>query len=315
MRYRTTFYIYIFYKFVLYNRSLMKIKAFAFAAILGTVLLNSCLHSDIKPDQLSIEIENIDKIVAKDTANYIVYHSIGYKPGIRLAVHNFGEGTIPHSGQTVSFKYSGTLLSDPSTVVDSGSYNGLINNIPVYGLGAAISLLPVGSNSAAYVPSSYAYGSTGKGKIPGNATLVYEIQSLSVTMSTLEQIQFNKDTAAIHKYLVDHNITNAVLHPSGIWYTIISEGAGARPRVFDRITCVYKGSLLSNGSVFDNGTLTDQSLFGLIDGFRVGIPLLKQGTKATLYIPSTLAYKASNLNGIPQNSNLAFEIELQSFKK
>lgn len=277
--------------------------------VLCACVLTSCFK-DLPPDQLAIEAENIDKALANNTADYIAYHP----SAIRFAIHTFGELTMPRSGQNVSFTYAGHFLGD-TTLVDTGSYNGAFNSIPLAGLKIAIGGLPVGSSAAIYTPSAYAYGPNGKGKIPGNTTMVYEVKSLSVTMSTNEQIQFNKDTAALHKYLIDKNITNAILHPTGLWYVIHTEGTGERPKVYDRITCSYRGYLLSNGNVFDHGILTDQGLTGLIDGFKVGIPLLKQGTKATLYIPASLAYRASTLNGIPANSNLAFEIDLQSFRK
>ena len=59
----------------------------------------------------------------------------------------------------------------------------------------------------------------------------------------------------------------------------------------------------------------------VIKGWDEGVALLKTGSKATLYIPSPMAYGAqsrpgggANPKGIPANSILLFDVELVGFK-
>ncbi|MEQ1623714.1 MAG: FKBP-type peptidyl-prolyl cis-trans isomerase, partial [Sediminibacterium sp.] len=74
----------------------------------------------------------------------------------------------------------------------------------------------------------------------------------------------------------------------------------------------YSGKLL-NGTEFDKGTnpsLTGWTLNQLIDGWKIGLPLLKKGGKIKLVVPSSLAYGCSGSGSIPSNSPLYFEISL-----
>jgi FKBP-type peptidyl-prolyl cis-trans isomerase FkpA/FKBP-type peptidyl-prolyl cis-trans isomerase FklB len=53
----------------------------------------------------------------------------------------------------------------------------------------------------------------------------------------------------------------------------------------------------------------------LIQGWQIGFTLLNKGSKATLYVPSSLGYGPNGYPpSIPANANLVFEIELIDFK-
>ena len=73
----------------------------------------------------------------------------------------------------------------------------------------------------------------------------------------------------------------------------------------------YKARFI-NGEEFDsNGeepVLID--LRRVIQGWTIGIPKLKQGAKATLYIPAELAYGARGRDRVPANATLIFDVEL-----
>ena len=53
----------------------------------------------------------------------------------------------------------------------------------------------------------------------------------------------------------------------------------------------------------------------MIEGFKEGIRLLKEGDKATLFLPYTLAYGAQGTRGIPPQSDLIFEVEVTSVEQ
>ena len=53
----------------------------------------------------------------------------------------------------------------------------------------------------------------------------------------------------------------------------------------------------------------------MIERFKEGIRLLKEGDKATLFLPYTLAYGAQGTRGIPPQSDLIFEVEVTSVEQ
>jgi FKBP-type peptidyl-prolyl cis-trans isomerase FkpA len=121
----------------------------------------------------------------------------------------------------------------------------------------------------------------------------------------------------LETYLSGAGITTAVKHCSGMYYEIISAGAGAAPTVCSYVSVNYKGTL-TNGTVFDQttGTPVAFSLVSLIESWKKGVPLIKKAGKIRLYVPPSLGYGATDQkdqNGtvvIPANSILIFDIEL-----
>jgi len=129
-----------------------------------------------------------------------------------------------------------------------------------------------------------------------------------------EDSQAEKDDKIIQQYLSDNNI-QATKDDSGIYYLITVEGTGDHPDINSEVTVKYKG-YLTNGAVFDQTTGNSSATFplnGLIRGWQIGIPKLKQGGKGTFLIPSALGYGSSAVENIPANSVLIFDIELVSF--
>jgi FKBP-type peptidyl-prolyl cis-trans isomerase FklB len=81
----------------------------------------------------------------------------------------------------------------------------------------------------------------------------------------------------------------------------------------------YRGTLI-DGTEFDSSYKRNQPatfpVKGVIPGWTEALPMMKEGSKWMLYIPSNLAYGergAGNLIG--PNSTLIFEVELLSIAK
>ena len=122
--------------------------------------------------------------------------------------------------------------------------------------------------------------------------------------------QLAVDDALIKDFIAKNSIV-AIKHSSGVYYQIITPGAGnVNYTGATQVTVNYEGRLL-NGSVFDKSTTSATfSLGGLIAGWQIGIPLIQKGGKIRLLIPSTLAYMNQVRTGIPENSVLDFTIDL-----
>jgi FKBP-type peptidyl-prolyl cis-trans isomerase FkpA len=149
--------------------------------------------------------------------------------------------------------------------------------------------------------------------VPPNKTILYRLHLINVIRTGTEQVQYEKDTAAIHTYIKTKNIQNVYMDASGMWYSLEAEGPGKTPRPYDLVSFSYKGSLMSNGSIFDQGSVVSQNIFSLVDGLKFGIPHTNEGSSVTFYIPSGLAYGPNGSSpGIPGNANVIFEIKLNT---
>ena len=105
-------------------------------------------------------------------------------------------------------------------------------------------------------------------------------------------------------------------HTTGLLYQIISPGSGQSVISSSQVSVVYSGKLF-NGTTFDfsNNPTPFWSLTGLIDGWKIGIPLIKKGGQIKLIIPSALAYSCTgNLPVIQPNAPLYFDITLSDVK-
>ncbi|MFN5362746.1 MAG: FKBP-type peptidyl-prolyl cis-trans isomerase [Bacteroidota bacterium] len=101
-------------------------------------------------------------------------------------------------------------------------------------------------------------------------------------------------------------------HSSGLLYQIMDPGQGTlAPAASSIVTVQYVGKLM-NGTTFDSSSTPFTSgLSQLIDGWKIGLPLIKKGGKIKLVIPSALGYSCTGSPPIiPANSPLYFEISL-----
>ena len=122
------------------------------------------------------------------------------------------------------------------------------------------------------------------------------------------------ETDTILNYLNAQNIT-AVLHCSGMYYSVVEPGTGRTSDNCSMIAIKYKGSL-TNSKVFEDRS-TDALVYKLgqfIEGFQNGIPYIKEGGIIDLYIPPSLAYGNQQVGNIPPNSVLIFRVNLISIQ-
>jgi FKBP-type peptidyl-prolyl cis-trans isomerase FkpA len=119
------------------------------------------------------------------------------------------------------------------------------------------------------------------------------------------------EVASLDAYIQNNSIS-ATKDDRGFYYNITAAGSGNKATVCSSVTVKYTGKL-TNGTVFDNGGGNPQTFYlgQLILGWQEGIPLIKSGGKITLYLPPSLAYGSQAQPGIPANSILVFDIELQ----
>ncbi len=103
-----------------------------------------------------------------------------------------------------------------------------------------------------------------------------------------------------------------------VYYHILQQGTGDYVAVTDTVTVHYKGSILTDGTVFDQ-TRDNPATFPLrrlIRGWQLALPKCKVGGKVRVIIPSAQAYGIrTRSKDIPPNSVLVFDIEVVGTKK
>lgn len=111
------------------------------------------------------------------------------------------------------------------------------------------------------------------------------------------------------------NGINYTEHSSGLLYEIITPGSTIAPVSTSNVSVVYTGKLL-NGTTFDaTSNPITLNLSSVIDGWKIGIPLIKKGGRIKLVIPSALAYSCTGAGStIPPNSPLFFDVTLTDVK-
>ncbi len=105
---------------------------------------------------------------------------------------------------------------------------------------------------------------------------------------------------------------------SGLQYEILVEGNGEMPKVTDQVEVEYEGYLLDK-QVFDSTKDVGPQVFNIwemIPGWQEVLPMMQEGARWKVYIPSHLAYgEAGAPPMIQPNATLVFIIELNKIVK
>lgn len=130
------------------------------------------------------------------------------------------------------------------------------------------------------------------------------------------------ETDSIARYIEWRNSNganiNAILHPNGFYYQVITPGEGSgNPETCSTINVDYKGRRFGGaeieGTVFDSAEGASMYLYQTISGWQQALPLLVPGGKIEIFLPPSLGYGANGSGSIKGNTYLFFEITLNSF--
>jgi FKBP-type peptidyl-prolyl cis-trans isomerase FkpA len=136
------------------------------------------------------------------------------------------------------------------------------------------------------------------------------IMSSCKTYSDNDKVSFDEKI----KKFVKKSSVSYEKSESGLYYFIENEGQGEAIKLTDEVSFTYTGRLL-NGNVFDSKFSKKPVTFkvkDLIMGWQEAMMYIKKGGKAKLIIPPQLGYGDYELNDIPKNSVLLYDIEIVS---
>lgn len=148
--------------------------------------------------------------------------------------------------------------------------------------------------------------------------------------------QVTKDSAAIETYLAKNNIT-AQKTESGLYYVITTPGKGENGKSGQAVKVNYAGYTL-DGAYFDTSIKAVAMEKGLYDpqreqyapyapydvtidrsqvikGWHEALKVLNKGSKATIFVPSTMAYGPQGKGTIKPNESLVFDLEVVDIKE
>lgn len=147
-----------------------------------------------------------------------------------------------------------------------------------------------------------------------------QLEEIEKDLASKKQ-QADKDDKLIQDYLTKNNI-KAQKTKWGTYITITSEGTGEKLNTDNIAILNYSGRTLDSGKVFDSNTdpkfqhvepleVNLGEFGGIILGFPDALLQMKKGTKATVYIPSVLAYGTSGKGAeIKPNDILIFDMDV-----
>lgn len=127
--------------------------------------------------------ESLDS-TESENSNNSMENTSNAMAGLKVTVLQEGSGAMANSGDTVTVNYLGTLAD--GTKFDSSYDHGtpfsfqLGAGTVIKGWDFGVLGMKVGEKRKLEIPSDLGYGPDGYGLIPGNATLIFEVELLNV---------------------------------------------------------------------------------------------------------------------------------------
>ncbi len=211
-----------------------------------------------------------------------------------------GDGIAAESGWLLAIAYTGWIY-EPSAADNKGTqWISIPADTPLtfrLGIGQVIAGVDegllgmrVGGTRRLVIPPDMAFGEAGNSLVPGNATIILEIELIAadeVPFSTTDLVLGEGDEAVNGDYLE--------VAYSGWIYDLIADG--------------------NKGHLFDSAAADSAYFFTLgaaevIIGWDLGVLGMRVGGRRRLVLPHQLAYGAEGNNAIPEYATLLFEVEL-----
>ena len=145
-------------------------------------------------------------------------------------------------------------------------------------------------------------------------------EDIQLEYERIRRMKLKTEQNLLKDYLVFNEI-DVEPEQSGIYYQEIKKGSGKTPQIGDSVSVHYEGTLI-NGAPFDSSIRNGKPfsfVYGdksIIEGWKLGLSMMKEGGKAKIIIPSDLAFGEKGVgNIIPPYSTVVFELHLLKVKR
>ena len=142
-----------------------------------------------------------------------------------------------------------------------------------------------------------------------------QMQKEQLERNKLEMKATSEKNNAEGKAYLDANAKKPGVHvtPSGLQYSVLVDGKGRKPNPTDTVTVNYRMSLI-NGKEIENTNRSGRpelvALASAMPGWKEALPMMNEGSRWLLVIPSNLAYGDKQAGLIGPSSVIICEIEL-----
>jgi peptidylprolyl isomerase len=296
---------------------------------IGDLTFNIKLHKIQTQDEAMLEYQEKLDAFQKEEAGilnaYLTSNNITIKPtesGLYFESVKPGSGPLAKDGDLVNVHFAIKLLNGTEIFSSEAAGDPVVYELgqpfDTEGMNQALRMMKAGGSAHLIMPSYLAFGEKGRANIiPPFTPLICDVQLIKIQdKAQYNQSKSGDEAAKIREYVSVNNIT---VKPtaSGLYYIEQVKGTGAKAKSGDKVKVWYTGKLF-DGTVFDASSNRNQAFeFTLgegrvIKGWDEGIAMMNAGGKATLIIPSNLAYgDRGSGQRIPPYSPLVFEVELQ----
>ena len=303
------------------------------------VKLHDFKNQEEKEMEDAAALENMKLQADAQFADYLTANNITTEPlesGLIFIEEKAGSGRNPKDGEMVSVNLTVTMI-DGNKIFSTDDRGEPFEyqygqNFDTPGLEEGVGMLKKGGKARLIVPHQIAYGAEAKGQmIPPYSTVIYDVELVSMRSKETydkeianQQAQQQKEEdqrkgnekSLRDKYIADNGIT-VVPTATGLYYIETEKGTGEKAMPGNTVAVHYTGRLL-DGTKFDSSLDRGEpysfrlGVGAVIKGWDEAITLMNVGGKATLIIPSSIAYQSRDSGSIPAYSTLVFDVELVS---
>jgi FKBP-type peptidyl-prolyl cis-trans isomerase FkpA len=142
--------------------------------ITSSIAFVSCLNTDdflTFDEQLELQGKEIDAYLEENNIDAEISPD-----GLRYVIHNEGSGETPEYLDNVTVNYVGKFLPSEDVFDENDNITFQLTSsglITAWVIG--VPLIKEGGSITIYAPAVYCYGPTGRGTIPPNANLIFDI--------------------------------------------------------------------------------------------------------------------------------------------
>ena len=255
--------------------------------------------------------------------------------GLKYKMFTHENGPKPKLGDVIKFNF---ILYAPKDSVLSSTYKSLFPVVteirpPSYpgDLEEAFMMMSKG-DSAMFLVSADSFYNGQVMPVPAGAMLKMRIKMLDIESPAeyaVERQKQNEEQLKISEQLkiqetknldiyIKNKAPNALETPDGMYYVIENKGTGPFPKDSQTIIIRYTCYLLNARAIDGESDKVTSFVLGrheVIRGWEKGVALLNKGSKARLYIPSSLAYGARGQGSIIHPyTTLIYDMEVLEIK-